>query len=236
MLTTGSSSRTRGAPMSVASPPRTRSRASGVVKSARKTSVSDSSETSVSEESDSSVSDKSPKPSLVKDRVGATVKARGDKGNRRCRHVHTGLADIGSAHVCESTKCLDCGKDVTPCVRCLCYITKQNMKRHRSLCRGSRFEMQQAGTIGSRLRIGGKFTKTTKRPKRMPGRGDTKELFDEGNFMLCNNIMGKVNPNPNPNPNLNPNLNPNPNPNPFPPGLSRVRVQEPRHRGLASST
>ena len=129
----------------------------------------------------------------TRDNARASGRTRGNAGesrgnNRRCCHSRTRLVDIGSAHVCESTECVECDKDVTPCVRCLCYITRNNFRRHRSNCLGSRFELKLT-VYRSRDRTGGKFCKKAKqRQKRMPGRGSTKELFDEDKFVLVNNV------------------------------------------------
>jgi len=179
-LLTGSVPRRRTSRVPVVtSPPRTRSKSGasgGASASATRANPylsDDSSESESPEQSD--------------DRGVQTTLA-----NRRCRHVRTGLGDIGSAFVCDSTKCLECGKGVTPCVRCLCYITTNNIKRHRLNCRGSRFELQLSGPMGSRQRVGGKFSKTTKRQKRMPGRSSARELFDNDKFMLVNNVIGRV--------------------------------------------
>ena len=107
-------------------------------------------------------------------------KAVPKKRSARCPHVRTTYVVTGSAFFVKSGTCLDCGKVVQPCVRCLCFITRGNLHRHLYTCQGSRYELQLAGSIGSRVSVAesGKFSKTEKRIRRLPGRGKTMELFN----------------------------------------------------------
>ena len=115
-----------------------------------------------------------------------------DPPRRRCPHVRTDLSDIGSAHEYNAkTMCVKCHKNVRPCVKCLCYITMNNFRKHRENCKGSRYEMLLSGPVGSRQRVAGKFSKKVKRKQRMPGR-ERKELFAAGKFLLANSEIGKV--------------------------------------------
>ena len=113
----------------------------------------------------------------------------------RCLHVRTDVREFGHAHDEDNkSKCLDCGVQVAPCVRCLCYITSKNMTRHKKICRGIRYELQRRGTVGTRQREdGGKFSNKVIRSQRMPGRGENKELFRK-DLMLINTTVGKVIP------------------------------------------
>ena len=112
----------------------------------------------------------------------------------RCTHNRTQLSAIGSAFESKATVCLECDNTVTPCCRCLCFITKSNIWRHQQVCVGSKFELTRKGPVGSRHRVNGKFSKRVTRKQRQPGRGRTKELFDTRELVLCNTLLGGITP------------------------------------------
>ena len=106
--------------------------------------------------------------------------------------MQTALSKLGSAFGHPRTKCFCCNRVVIPCVRCLCFITAQNYKRHLGVCLGSRYELNLSGVAGSCRRVRGKFSKQSKKRKRRPGRGRTRELFQEDKFLCVNHQIDKV--------------------------------------------